>query len=55
MGHQEEAGGPAWRNVGRVVLQYLDLTETLTELQDHVEGLTLGILDIWIEELPMRL
>ena len=27
----------------------------LAELQDHIEGLTLGIPDVRIEELPMRL
>lgn len=44
--HQQEAGGPMRRNVGRAVLQDFDLAETLVELQDHVEGLTLGILDV---------
>ena len=29
--------------------------ETLAELQDHIEGLTLGIPDVRIKELPMRL
>lgn len=48
-------GGLAQRPIGRVVLQDLDLAETLAELQDHIEGLTLGILDVWIEEFPMRL
>ena len=46
MGHQHEAGEPMWRNVRRAFLQDLDLTETLVELQDHIEGLTLGILDV---------
>lgn len=32
MRHQQEAGGPTWRNVGRAVLQDLDLAETLVEL-----------------------
>ena len=32
MGHQQEVGGLAPRNVGRVVLQDLDLTETLAEM-----------------------
>ena len=50
MGHQQEAGEPARRNVGRVVLQDLDMVETLVGLQDHIEGLTLGIPDIQIEE-----
>ena len=55
MRHQHEAGEPAQRNIRRAVLQDLDLVETLAELQDHVEGLTLGIPDVWFEELPMRL
>ena len=55
MRHEQEAGGSAQINVGRAVLQDLDLVETLAELQDHVERLTLCILDIQIQELPMRL
>lgn len=55
VGHQQGAGGPTQRNIARAVLQDLDLVETLAELQDHIEGLTLGIPDVWIEELPMRL
>jgi len=55
IGHEQEAGQLVRRNVRRAVLQDLDLTKTLIELQDHIEGLTLGILDIRIEELPMRL
>ena len=55
VGHQQVAGGPARRNIGRAVLQDLDLAKTSVELQDHIEGLTLGIPDFWIEELPMRL
>lgn len=42
MGHQQGAGGLAQRNIGRAVLQDLDLAETLAESQDHKEGLTLG-------------
>ena len=45
-------GEPAERTVGREFLQDLDLAETLAELQQHVEGLTLGILDARIKELP---
>ena len=55
MGHQQEVGEPEGRNVGREVIQDLDLIKTLVELQHHVEGLTLGIPDVWIKELPMRL
>ena len=55
MGHQQEEGGLVWRNVGRAVLQDFCLTETLAQLRDHVEGLTLDITDIRIDELPMRL
>ena len=55
MGRQQEAGEPTWRNFERAVLQDLDLTQTLAELQDHIEGLTLGILDVEIEELLMKL
>ena len=55
VGHQQGVSGLARRNIGRAVLQDLDLAETLAELQDHVEGLTLGILNVRIKELPMRL
>jgi len=55
MGHQQEAGEPMGRNVRRAVLHDLDLIETLVELQHHIEGLTLGIPNVWIEELLMRL
>ena len=43
------------RAVRRETLQDLDMAETLAEIQQHIEGLTLGILDFQIEELPMRL
>ena len=52
---QQVAGGPAQRNIKRVVLQDLDLAETLAEVHDHIERLTLGIPDIRIDGLPMRL
>ena len=55
MGHQQVVGAPTGRNIGRAVLQDLDLVKTLAELQDHIEGLTLGILEVWIEQSPMRL
>ena len=55
MGHQQEAGEPVGRNVGREVLQDLDLIKTLADLQHHIEGLTPGIPNVQIEELSMRL
>ena len=45
----------AERVFGREVLQDLDISETLAELRHHIEGLTFGIPDFWIKELPMRL
>ena len=45
----------AERAVGRAVLQDLDMTETLYELRQHIEGLNFRILDFRIKELPMRL
>lgn len=50
-----DVAGPAQRPIGRAILRDLDLVETLAELQKHIEGLTLGIPDIQIEELPMQL
>ena len=50
-----EEDAPADEVVGRAVLRDLDIAETLAQLQDQIEGLTLGILDVWIAELPMRL
>lgn len=55
MGHQQDVGEPVRRNVERTVLQGLDVTKTLAELQDHIEGLTLSIPDVRIEELLMRI
>ena len=49
------ADEPVERNIGRVVLRDLDMAETLTELRQHIEGLTFGIQDCRIKELPMRL
>lgn len=45
----------AERAVKMEVLLDFDLTKTLDELQQNVEGMTLRIQDIQIEELPMRL
>lgn len=53
--HAQKAGEPTKSTVGRAILQDLDLAQTLAEFQQHVEGLTLGILDVQIEDLPMRL
>ena len=52
---EQETDEPTERTIGREVLQDLYLDDTLTELQQHVEGLTLGIPDVRIEELPKRL
>ena len=52
---EREADVLAERAVGREVLQDLGMAENLTELQQHIEGLTFGILDCRIEEIPMRL
>lgn len=54
MGDPRDVAGPAQRPVGRAFLRDLDLAKTLAELQDHIKGLTLGILDVQIEELPMK-
>lgn len=51
---QWEAGGPVQRAVGRAILRDLDIAETLAQLQDRMEGLTLDIPEVWIEESPMR-
>ena len=40
---------------GRAILRDLDLAETLAAVQEQVEGLTFGILDVRIDELPLRL
>ena len=41
--------------VGRAILRNVDVAETLSALQDQVEGLTLGIPDVRTDELPLRL
>ena len=46
---------PAGEAIGRVVLRDLDIAETLAVLQDHIEGITLGIQDVSTDELPLRL
>jgi len=49
------AAAPAGEAVGRAILRNLDVAETLSALQDHVEGPTLGIPDVRTDELPLRL
>ena len=49
------AATPAGEAVGRAILRDLDVVETLSALQDQVEGLTLGIPDVRTDELPLRL
>ena len=46
---------PAGEPAGRVILHDLDVAETLTAVQEQVESLTLGIPDVWIDELPLQL
>jgi len=46
---------PAGEAVGRAILHDLDVAETLSALQDQIEGLTLGIPDVRTDELPLRL
>ena len=41
--------------VGRAILHDLDVAETLAVLQEQIEGLTLDILDVRTNELPLRL
>lgn len=54
MGDPRDVAELAQRSVGREILQDLNLVKTLAKLKNHLEGLTLGILDMWIE-LPMQL
>ena len=46
---------PVGETVGRAILRVLDVVETLSALQDQVEGLNLGILDVRTNEQPLRL
>ena len=43
------------RVVKKEVLRDINMTENLVELQKHMEGLNLRILDCQTEEIPMRL
>ena len=49
------AAAPVGEAVGRAILRDLDVAETLSALQDQVEGLILGIPDVRTDELPLRL
>ena len=49
------AAAPVREGAGRAILCDLDVFETLSALQDQVEGLTLGISDLRTDELPLRL
>ena len=46
---------PVEEVVGRAILRYLDIAETLAVLQNQIEGLTLGIQDVRMDELCLRL
>ena len=46
---------PAERVIRRALLQDLDMAKTLSELWQHIEGLTFGISDFWIEELVIAM
>ena len=49
------AAAPAGEALGRAILCDLDVAETLSALQDQIEGLTLGIPDVRNDELRLRL
>ena len=50
MGQPEQRAEEATeRVVGREVLRDLDMTKTLVEIQQHIEGWNLGIMDCQIE------
>ena len=46
---------PAGEAVGRAILRDFNVAETLSTLQDQIEGLTLGIPDVRTDELPLML
>ena len=52
---RDPAAAPAGEAVGRAILRDLDVVETLSELKDQIEGLTLGIPDVRPDELPLWL
>ena len=45
VGHPCQVDEPTERTIGRVILLDLDLTETLAELQQHVDSQDTGCLD----------
>jgi len=49
------AAAPAGESVGRAILRDLNVAETLSALQDQIEGLTLCIPDVRTDELPLML
>ena len=49
------AATPAGEAVGRAILRDLNVAKTLSALQDQIEGLSLGILDVRTDELPLML
>jgi len=49
------AATPGGEVVGRAILRDLNVAETLSALQDQIEGLTLGIPDVRTDELPLML
>ncbi|CAA3004317.1 Hypothetical predicted protein [Olea europaea subsp. europaea] len=46
---------PTGEAAGRAILRDLNEAETISALQDQIEGLTLGIPDVRIDELPLML
>jgi len=49
------AAAPGGEAVGRAILRDLNVAETLSALQDQIEGLTLGIPDVWTDEFSLML
>ena len=49
------AATPGGEIGGRAILRDLTVAETLSTLQEHIEGLTLGIPDVRTDELPLML
>lgn len=49
------AAAPGGEVGGRAILRDLNVAETLSALQDQIEGLTLGIPDVRTDELPLML
>ena len=49
------AAAPGGEVAGRAILRDLNVAETLSALQDQIEGLTLGIPDVRTDEHPLML